>query len=132
MKFRVSNVLFKDDEGRGFEIQAVFDDFEGVITKIVKDLNSLWKGVVPLPMSIKIEEHKESWSGVRLLHQGNIMGENADIASSDDLFQVWGTEMQKLIAGGFFEAESARKREQILRDVSAFKEIAKRVTGEKQ
>jgi hypothetical protein len=95
MRYKVVNLLFRDETGETLTIEAVFDDFEGVIKKIVADLNSLWKGTVPLPMAFRIEEHKESWNGMRFLNGDMVV---ADSPNFDlDLLQVWGTEMQKLI-----------------------------------
>jgi hypothetical protein len=55
MKYKVSNKLVNTEEGKTLVVSVVFDSFEEMTDKVVRDLNSLWNGVVPFPMNFNLE-----------------------------------------------------------------------------
>ena len=60
MKYKVTNTLVVPVKGKDKPeiryLTCVFEEFEGVIDKIARDLQSVWKEVVPLPITFTIEE----------------------------------------------------------------------------
>lgn len=74
-KFRVTNGLLPSMEGHPLSIVSVFGSFEEMTDKVVKDLNSLWKGVVPFPLEFKLETVGDDVeSGTSLWENGVLVG----------------------------------------------------------
>jgi len=70
MAYRVKNKLPKTIEGRDLELVSDFETFEQVAGKVIQDLNSVWKGIVPFPIEFKIEEVNAVDGGMRLYEDG--------------------------------------------------------------
>jgi hypothetical protein len=81
MKYKITNMLSLEIDKRELKLVSIFDDFEGVIEKIVRDLNSIWKDMVPLPTTFKIElvsddEYKADPGTMVLYENGEVIAKN--------------------------------------------------------
>jgi hypothetical protein len=77
-KYKVVNHLFDTKEGKSLRIESVYGSFEEVADKIIKDLNSVWKGIVPLPFRIEIVEAKSDEEGMSMFEGDTVLSHNPD------------------------------------------------------
>lgn len=79
MRYKVTNMLNLEIDKRELKLVSIFDDFEGVIEKIVRDLNSIWKDMVPLPATFiieKIADDDKEISTMCLYENGQVIAKN--------------------------------------------------------
>lgn len=93
MRYKVVNRLFDTKEGKSLRIESVYDSFEEVANKIVKDLNSVWKGIVPLPFRIEIVEARDDESGMSMYEGDKVLSHNADKMAG--IMETYGYFMKK-------------------------------------
>jgi len=93
MRYKVINHLWKTEEGEPFDIISYFDCFEDVTNKFIKDLNSLWKGIVPFPFSIEIQETDDNTVGEVLIRGNEVLAKHDSI--TPEIIEAYGSELKK-------------------------------------
>lgn len=96
-RYTLTNILYPTADGKEFKIETTFDDFEGVAEKVALDLTSVWKGIVILPLIIKIDLAKEQEKiGTRLIMDGETVSEdNNPIGESFEALEIYSEQMKK-------------------------------------
>jgi hypothetical protein len=95
MKYKVSNYLFNTQDGKAFRIDSVYDSFEDVADKLIRDMNSLWKGVVPFPFRFEIFEVDDDKVGMSIYEDDKLVAHNDDVIAG--MMERYGYEMTKVI-----------------------------------
>lgn len=84
MRYKIANLLPPSIEGEKLVLEVVYDTFEEVITKVIRDLNSLWKGSVPFPMTLVfLEVSDDTPLGMRF-----IMGDKVVATNEKDVIEA--------------------------------------------
>jgi hypothetical protein len=101
VKFRVINKLVDTKAKRTLRIESTYDTFEDMTDKIVRDLSSLWKGMIPFPFELRIELVNDTEeSGHKIFEGDDIIGDTKTNKISmqwgKDVMEVYGAEMKKL------------------------------------
>jgi hypothetical protein len=94
-KYKVVNYLFNTEDGKTLRIESVYDSFEHVADKLIKDLNSVWKGVVPFPLKFEIFEVSDDAKGISYYEDDKLITHNDDMI--EGVMERYGYAMTKEI-----------------------------------
>tara|TARA_Y100000310_G_scaffold267782_1_gene279957 strand:+ start:1285 stop:1593 length:309 start_codon:yes stop_codon:yes gene_type:complete len=73
MKYKVTNII-QTSSGE-LKLIAIYDDFENVIAKVIRDLQSMWKDII-IMLNMKIERYNGEEVGVKLWEDGKLIAKN--------------------------------------------------------
>ena len=94
MKYMITNVLPPMKDGKPVKMVFVVDEFEKVIGKIIADLNSVWKGMVELPVAIMISEVPDTEPlGLKIFEDNKVVHSSENLRSQvlmEELLDVFG------------------------------------------
>lgn len=93
-RYTVTHILAPTEDGKSHTLETTYDTFEEVANSIIKDLTSIWKGMIPLPASFRIDVAKEESLGIRIKVDGVVVSENSDVSKYDEVVDAYGQTMQ--------------------------------------
>jgi hypothetical protein len=94
MKYKITNRLLDTESGKRFEVNATFNSFETVADKVVRDLNSLWKGSVPFPFEMRIEVvGDDAKLGTELIEGDEVIASNDKY--NDDMLEIYSSKINE-------------------------------------
>jgi len=77
MRYKVTNFLPPTEDDEELRIEVVFDTFEEVVTKVVRDLNSFWNKMIPQNYTFNIKEvQNDTPLGMKYFNDNKLMDEN--------------------------------------------------------
>lgn len=94
-KYKVVNYLFNTEDGKSLRIESIYDSFEHVADKLIRDMNSLWKGVIPFPLKFEIFEVDDDCKGISYFEDDKLISHNDSLI--EGAMERYGYEMTKII-----------------------------------
>lgn len=84
IKYKLSYLLPPTEDGKELKFMLISENFEIIIHSVIKNLQSIWKGTLPLPSHSSIEIAKEmDEEGLYLMENGDNIAynSNCDVSS---------------------------------------------------
>lgn len=94
MRYKVTNFLPPSEDGKELRIEVVYDTFEELVDKVIRDLNSFWKKMIPPNYTFNIKTVDSNTPlGMKYFVGGKLMGSNPkDVTGA---IEVIGSETMK-------------------------------------